>query len=342
MQRRFLILLFSLFILGALTACGSQSKEDVVKKLEKQTEEMAGYKTEANMKMRTGKEEQKYHIQVWHKKDDYYRVKLQNDQDEKGSQVILKNDTGVYVLTPALNKSFKFQSDWPQNTSQPYLFASLLNDIKADPEAEFTATENYFKFKTKTNYQNNKTLPYQEIYFDKKSYQPVMVKVFDQDMNALVEVSFANFTKDDSLKKEDFDVDKNMAMSPAEAPVANMDGAEEELEEVLYPQETFGAELAEEREVKTDDGKRMIMTYAGEKNFTLVQEKAEVQPASAGYSVHVNGDPVQLDDGVIAALEHNRLEWSHNGTTYQLASNELTQEEMVSVASSINHGAMVK
>ncbi|WP_226585450.1 LolA family protein [Halobacillus litoralis] len=340
MQRRFLILLFSLFVLGALTACGSQSKEDVVKKLEKQAEEMAGYKTEANMKMRTGKEEQKYNIEVWHKKDDYYRVKLQNDQDEKGSQIILKNDSGVYVLTPALNKSFKFQSEWPQNTSQPYLYASLLNDIKADSDAEFTASENYYKFKTKTNYQNNKTLPFQEIYFDKKSYQPVMVKVFDQDMNALVEVQFANFAKDSSLKKEDFDVDKNMAMAPTEAPVANMEG--EELEEVLYPQETFGAELAEEREVKTEEGKRVIMTYAGEKNFTLVQEKAVVQPASAQYSVQVNGEPVQLSDGVIAALENNILEWNHNGTTYQLASNELTQAEMVSVASSINNGTMVK
>ncbi|MGR9047654.1 LolA family protein [Halobacillus faecis] len=340
MQRRFLILLFSLFVLGALTACGSQSKEDVVKKLEKQSEEMAGYKTEANMKMRTGKEEQKYNIQVWHKKDDFYRVKLQNDQDEKGSQIILKNDSGVYVLTPALNKSFKFQSEWPQNTSQPYLYASLLNDIKADPDAEFNASENYFVFKTKTNYQNNKTLPFQEIYFDKKTYHPVMVKVFDQDMNSLVEVQFANFSKDDSMKKEDFDVDKNMAMAPTEAPVANMEG--EELEEVLYPQETFGAELADEREVKTEEGKRFIMTYAGDKDFTLVQEKAEVQAASAQYSVQVNGDPVQLWDGVFAAFEHNRLEWNHNGTTYQLASNELTQDEMVAVASSINTAAMVK
>ncbi|QAS52448.1 LolA family protein [Halobacillus litoralis] len=340
MQRRFLILLFSLFVLGALTACGSQSKEDVVKKLEKQSEEMAGYKTEANMKMKTGKEEQKYHIQVWHKKDDFYRVKLHNDQDEKGSQIILKNDSGVYVLTPALNKSFKFQSEWPQNTSQPYLYASLLNDIKADADAEFSASENYYVFKTKTNYQNNKTLPFQEIYFDKKSYQPVMVKVFDQDMNALVEVQFANFAKDASLKKEDFDVDKNMAMAPTEAPAANMEG--EELEEVLYPQETFGAELAEEREVKTEEGKRVIMTYAGDKGFTLVQEKAEVQAASAQYSVQVNGDPVQLADGVIGAMEHNRLEWNQNGTTYQLASNELTQDEMVSVASSINNGTMAK
>lgn len=338
MQRRFLILLVALFTLGALAACGSQSKEDVVKKLEKQAEEMAGYKTEANMKMRTGQEEQKYHIQVWHKKEDFYRVKLENDQDEKGSQIILKNDSGVYVLTPALNKSFKFQSEWPQNTSQPYLYTSLLKDIKADADSKFTDNENYYVFETKTNYQNNKTLPYQEIYFDKKSYQPVMVKVFDQDMNALVEVQFANFAKDDSLKKEDFDVDKNMAMAPTEAPVANMEG--EELTEVLYPENTLGAELSDEVAVKTDDGQRIIMTYAGDKNFTLVQEKAEVQAASAQFSVPVNGDPVQLADGVIGAMEHNRLEWSRNGTTYQLASDELTEAEMVSVASSINSGAV--
>ncbi|TGB01830.1 LolA family protein [Halobacillus salinus] len=337
MQRRFLILLVALFTISLLAACGSQSKEDVVKKLEKQAEEMSGYKAEANMKMRTGKDEQQYQIQVWHKKDDYYRVKLQNDQDEKGSQIILKNDSGVYVLTPALNKSFKFQSEWPQNTSQPYLYTSLLKDIKSDSESEFTADENYFVFKTKTNYQNNKTLPYQEIYFDKKSYQPVMVKVFDQDMNALVEVQFANFAKDDKLKKEDFDVDKNMAMAPTEAPVANMEG--EELTQVLYPEETLGAELADEVAVKTDDGQRIIMNYSGDKSFTLIQEKAEVQAASAQYSVPVNGDPVQLDDGVIGAMEHNRLEWSSNGTTYQLASDELTEAEMVNVASSINNSA---
>lgn len=337
MQRRFLILLVALFTISLLAACGSQSKEDVVKKLEKQAEEMAGYKTDATMKMRTGKDEQEYQIQVWHKKDDYYRVKLQNDQDEKGSQIILKNDSGVYVLTPALNKSFKFQSEWPQNTSQPYLYTSLLKDIKSDSDSEFQADENYFVFKTKTNYQNNKTLPYQEIYFDKKSYQPVMVKVFDQDMNALVEVQFANFTKDDKLKKEDFDVDKNMAMAPTEAPVANMEG--EELSEVLYPDETLGAELKDEVAVKTDNGQRIIMTYDGDKSFTLVQEKAEVQAASAQYSVPVNGDPVQLADGVFGAMEHNRLEWSRNGTTYQLASDELTEAEMVNVASSISNGA---
>src|SRR5690625_5969794 len=54
-------------------------------------------------------------------KKDLYRVALTNPEDEKGSQVILKNEDGVFVLTPALDKSFKFQTDWPENSSQPYL-----------------------------------------------------------------------------------------------------------------------------------------------------------------------------------------------------------------------------
>ena len=35
-------------------------------------------------------------------------LKMQKDQ----SQIILRNEEGVFVLTPALNKSFRFQSDW--------------------------------------------------------------------------------------------------------------------------------------------------------------------------------------------------------------------------------------
>ena len=53
---------------------------------------------------------------------------MQKDQ----SQIILRNEEGVFVLTPALNKSFRFQSDWPQNSSQAYLYESLVRDILQD------------------------------------------------------------------------------------------------------------------------------------------------------------------------------------------------------------------
>ncbi|MFD2923210.1 LolA family protein [Halobacillus naozhouensis] len=336
MPKRFPILLFVLVtIMLVMSACGEKSKEDVVEKLSQQAKEMPGYKTDVTMTMRTGKEEQKYQIQIWHKEDKFYKVKLHNQEDEKGNQIILKNNSGVYVLTPALNKSFKFQSDWPDNTSQPYLYASLVKDIKKDADAEFNVTENHYVFKTKTNYQNNQTLPVQEIYFDKKTFKPVLVKVFNQDAQALVEVQFDNFKKAENLKKEDFDVDQNMAMASGEVPVSNME-EKNGANEVLYPQVTLGAELVDKREVQTEDGTRVIMTYQGDKSFTLIQESAEVQPTSAGQAVTVNADPVALAGGTVAAMSNQRMQWSESGTTFNLASADLTQEEMVSIASSIN------
>lgn len=64
--------------------------------------------------------------------------------------------TEVFVLTPSLNKSFRFQSDWPNNSSQVYLFESLVKDVQNDSDAVFTAKEKKYVFETKTNYQHNK------------------------------------------------------------------------------------------------------------------------------------------------------------------------------------------
>ena len=42
----------------------------------------------------------------------------------------------ITVVTPSLNKSFKFQSDWPYNNSQSYLLESIADDIKEDEESK--------------------------------------------------------------------------------------------------------------------------------------------------------------------------------------------------------------
>src|SRR5690625_7209936 len=167
-------------------------------------------KTKAEMKMSTGQEEQKYEIDIWYKQKDFYRVSLANDQDEKESQIILKNEDGVFVLTPALSKSFKFQTDWPDNSSQPYLYASLVTDVKQDDEADLEQTDTHYIFRTKTNYQSKNNLPYQEIYFNKKDYTPELVKVLDKDKKALVEVQFSEFDVAPTFEKADFNVDENL------------------------------------------------------------------------------------------------------------------------------------
>ncbi|WP_099156475.1 LolA family protein [Virgibacillus ndiopensis] len=319
-----------------LAACGEKSQEDVVKKLEDKLENMNGYKAEAEMKMNTGPESLKYQLDIWHKKKDFYRVALKNNQDEKGSQIILKNEDGVFVLTPALNKSFKFQRDWPEKTSQPYLFQSLVQDIVKDKDAEFEVSDSAYIFRTKTNYQSNNNLPYQEIHIDKKSYTPKLVKVLDKDKNALVEVKFKNFDTNSSFKDDDFALEKNMTTGTAETTASTNENMGAFT--VVLPTETSGSEITEKKQIDLENGQRVVMTFEGEKNFTLIEEKQEVVPTLSSPQ-EVNGEIVNLGH-TIGAISDNSIEWSSNGMDFYLASKDLTKEELIEVAKSVQGKAV--
>src|SRR5690625_4529608 len=277
MRRKTIILLsIVLSFTLVLVACGEKSQEKVLSKLEDTLSSLDGYKANAEMKMSTGNEDQNYQVEVWHKKEDFYRVSLSSVHDEKGNQVILKNDDGVFVLTPSLNKSFKFQTEWPENSSQPYLFQSLVNDVKNDTDATFTVTDSHYIFHTKTNYQSNNNLPFQEIYFDKKSYTPVLVKVLDKDKQTLVEVNFSSFDLNPSFENDDFKVEKNMVNEEEDVSVSA--DANEDTLSALFPLYTAEAQLTDKQEIELENGQRVIMTFTGERNFTLIQEKLRIVP----------------------------------------------------------------
>ena len=140
-----------------LCGCGKVNDKDVIKELEKNINNKVGYKLNGTLEILNNDEVYVYDISVGHKKDDYYKVVLTN-QSNNHSQVILKNDDGVFILTPSLNKSFKFQSDWPYNNSQIYLLDKVLDDIKNDSEYKFKKTDKGFEITNKVNYPNNKNL----------------------------------------------------------------------------------------------------------------------------------------------------------------------------------------
>ncbi|WP_170006299.1 LolA family protein [Bacillus fonticola] len=338
MKKVYFICMIALLTL-LLAACGSRSQEEVVGDLEKKVEQMDGYKAEATMTLQMGTEPQEYNVEVWHQKENYYRVNLQNAQKDQ-NQMILRNDEGVFVLTPALNKSFRFQSEWPNNSSQAYLYESLVKDILEDGEATYEETDDTYVFTTKTRYQNNKMLPTQKITFAKKDLAPVKVEVLDTDQNPLVTVNFTSVEFDAQFEDGDFDVKKNMtgAREQLEVPV-NAEVMDEEFT-VLYPtQEIVGTELESEEKIEIEDGQRVILSYEGEKSYTLIQEKQTVVPSSAEV-VTLTGNPVDLGFAV-GAMTDQTIRWSYNGVEYLLASDSLTQEELAMVARSVQ-GDMVK
>ncbi len=103
------------------------------------------------------------------------------------------------VVTPSLNKSFKFQSDWPYNNSQVYLLNSIIDDLKTDEDKEFKTKDDGYLFKSKVNYPNNKSLVGQNVYVTKKG-KIKKVEVVDKEGNAQI---IMDFKKEEYNKKFD-------------------------------------------------------------------------------------------------------------------------------------------
>ena len=66
------------------------------------------------------------------------------------------------MLTPSLNKSFKFQSNWPENNSQVYIIQSVLVDINEDKNIKLEEKDGNYILTVKVNHSNNKNLSSQK------------------------------------------------------------------------------------------------------------------------------------------------------------------------------------
>ncbi len=342
MKKTISVFFSCLLLLSFLTACGEKTQEDIIEELGEKVQKMTGYKAAAVMTLETGKDPQNYEVEIWHKKENYYRVALSNAKKDQ-SQIILRNDEGVFVLTPALNKSFRFESDWPENNSQVYLYESLVDDILTDPERKFKATDDQYVFQTKTNYAN-KNLQQQEITLNKKDLTPVSVKIMDVELNVLVTVQFNEFEPNASFNEDDFDMDRNLTGAQLES-LPTM--APENNEEPLVPYYPMyvpdGTIMNDSKEVSIEDGKRIILSYTGGKNFTLIQQRSRVQQASIPMHI-TDGEPVDLGFTIGAFSSEGQIQslnWSYEGVDFFLASKDISQEEMISIARSV-YGTPVK
>ncbi|WP_040950517.1 hypothetical protein [Gorillibacterium massiliense] len=202
------VLSVAVILLVALQGCGNKDAGAVVGDLNKTVTKLESYKGSGRMILNTGQQPQEYQVEVWYKSPDFYRIALTSDKKDI-TQIVLRNDDGVFVLTPQLNKSFRFQSEWPKNQGQYYLYQSLVQSIVNDENRKLVVDGNDLVFDVEANY-NNVTLPRQKIWLDKKSYKPKHVEVRDHNDNAVVVVDFTDFTFGAKFEKDSFDMQRNM------------------------------------------------------------------------------------------------------------------------------------
>ncbi|MFD1205863.1 outer membrane lipoprotein carrier protein LolA [Sporosarcina contaminans] len=333
-MRSKIIVFMLLAVMILLTACGTPSKEDVMKKLSGKWNDTKGYELEATMEIKTGSEPRVYNVTVWHTKPDYYKVNVTQDGSQD-SQMIVRNEEGVFVITPSLGKTYKFQSDWPTQNSMPYLIGTLSDDIKADKNATMTDKDKTYIFETASRNNHKKVLPTQQIHIDKKTLLPKHVSVLDESKEEKIRVTFKKITLGIERNASDFAVEMEN-IQPDKKPQSTEDDKDQTGYVKYYPNVSWEGTIYEEDSTVTEHGTRYFMTFGGgTKDFVVVQEPA-VKPEGQ-VAVSIEGDPVDLGFAV-AALTENSIRWEQNGVSFFVASSNLTPDELIEVAASMTPG----
>lgn len=322
---------FVLFVcIMMLCGCGKTNEEKIIKEFESAVNGSKSYELNGSLDIYNDDDTFTYAIDVGYKKKDMYKVILVN-QINSHEQIILKNNEGVYVVTPSLNKSFKFQSEWPKNSSQSYILESLLTDLKRTEDRKYEETDDNYIITTKVDYPNNGNLSYQKLYFD-KNMNLVKNEVFDINDKIRIKLIVNKIDYKANLDDEYFTleqaIDSECCKTSNEETTSNFN-------EILYPlyipNDTY---LTAKETLNTENGQRSILTFSGEKDFVLVEEQALAN--NEFEIIPIYGDPLMMN-GTVGALSGNSIYWTNNNVDYYIASSNLTQEELLNVANSISN-----
>lgn len=323
-----ILLIGTAFLIAFLVSgCGKYGEEDLIKDLSKKINDSKGYYLTGELEIMNNEEIYKYDVDVSYAKEDNFKVSLKN-QTNNHEQIILRNSDGVYVLTPSLNKSFKFQSDWPYNNSQSYLLQVILSDITKDEQRIFAETSEGYVITSKANYSNNQSLVKQVVYIDKNSNFK-KVEVLDNNDVVKIRMVFNSVDLNSTFDNNHFKLESCMESSKVEEeskPVVNID---EIIFPMYIPNNTY---LSGQEKVDVETGERVILTFGGEKPFVIVQETVR---SADEMIIPTSGEPLMIL-GTIGSISDTSVNWVSNGVEYYISSSSLSQNELLEVANSLS------
>ncbi len=321
-----LFLIICLFLLIFVTGCGKTNEENVIKKLTNKVDGLKAYQLSGELSISNNEDTYNYLVDVSFAKNDKFRVSLKNKANDH-EQIILKNDDGVFVLTPSLNKSFKFQSDWPYNNSQVYLLGSIVDDLSEDQNATVKKENSDYVITSKVVFANNNNLVKQKVTVDKDLNFKKVVILDSNDIPQMT-MTFKTVDLKPNFSENHFEISEIMNNTKT-----NTETNTSKLEDIIYPLYIpTGTSLTDQEKVTKTDGERVILTFEGEKPFILVEETVSVEDELT--TIPTYGEPYLLID-TIGALTDTSVSWISNGIEYYLVSDVMSQTELLEVAKSI-------
>ncbi|MBR2892091.1 MAG: outer membrane lipoprotein carrier protein LolA [Bacilli bacterium] len=265
-------------------------------------------------------------ITVYYQKPNFYRVEIDN-QTNGDKQIILKNNEGVFVLVPSVNKSFKLKSGWPINSSYPYLLESLSKDFVNDEDKVITKGDNETTIEMDVKMFENAQMTKQKVIFDNNKSTPKEVQIFDDKQNLVTRFVIVNFEEDPKFEIDMFN--KSQTMTSYFETYSQIEYNRSTTYPTYYPNNT---KLVDELKLTDDNLTKVIMTYSGEYNYTIVEQF--IIPSELETTDYLDGDIYVIGD-YVGIVNDNNITFVSLGIEYYIASNDVTTLEMFKMGNSL-------
>ena len=316
-MKKILLLILPVLV---LFGCSSKAMESFGNLVEKSESYIATGVLESFFE--NGKKENSF--SVYYKKPGYLKIVF-SENDNK--QVVLKNNEGVYILIPTVNKNFKIDSSWPDNASYPYLLDSIKKDLEKT-EVNKTETDTSIIYETKSKMFNDSSETKEEVIIDKKTNLPLEVKVYDKNDELYLRVTFTEILINPEISDEEFAVNEIMTY------LRNEELTVFSKREFLLPSYIpEGYQTSKEDTLVTGSGDELtsIMKFTGVDSFTVIQEF--VNDSEDLKTVMTNGEFIYLL-GNVGIFKGESIEVYSDGIMYTLASQNIGSEELIKIMTS--------
>lgn len=329
MLKKILISIVILLLIGLGVWKIFFNNESISDKIEDVTENLNSYNIEANMELINGEEKRNFTVKVSYMKEndeDFFRVSLY-DTNINQEQIMLRNKSGVYVLTPSLNQAYNFKSGWPLNSAKPYIYQSLLDVFKGDYDIE--KLDDGFVVTSEIEFKNSPAYTKQEVKFS-NDLVPLWVNLYNDKDEVLVKVTFTKVETNVTFEENYFEVENNMAAA-RENLVSSDNKGDFELP-LLLTGSDMNINLKDNVTTKIDGEELHMLVYEGDSNFTVIQKVCTSN--SVLEVIETDGELVMTING-FAILEENKVSYVYNNIEVVIYGDDMSVNAYFDVANGI-------
>ncbi len=312
--------IFSLILLAFLTvlaSCKNSSNVDEVKRVTNYLSGLNSYSLTSKMTINRPEKSVCVNVIVDYLSPTYYKVCFKGDNE----QLIIKNDTGVYVITPSLNKEFRFDSEWPLNSSHAYLLEAINKDIKADSQAVGSVNDSMITIECKIAHKTNQKLTKMK-YICNLNYKPCKTIFLNDNNEESIIVDFDTFTPNNDLGKDNFNQKKYLGNQE--------ENTGEETSLTLTAGYIVEGSLLASTSKKDDT---TILCYSGSSKYTIIVSKVEISDEVVAIEKYNN---IEFLNCGLGFINENTMRFYSNGYEITILSNELSIDDYINIANSIS------